>query len=157
MTLTYPDEYSPPLTGGDLTHALLDYAGSNYENTGVIRQAEPVRIVEVADGTSNTLLFADKRLNLRELGKYQIDDNEGYSVGWDEDNMRKTDNVPMPDFFGDDWDRGRRFGSSHPGVINAVFADGSVRTISYSVDTALFSYLGNRNDGQAVNLAELQP
>jgi prepilin-type N-terminal cleavage/methylation domain-containing protein/prepilin-type processing-associated H-X9-DG protein len=155
MTLTYPDEYTPPLTGGDVTHALLDYAGSNWELTGVIRQYEPVRIAEVGDGLSNTLLFADKRLNLQELGKYQIDDNEGYAAGWAEDIMRKTDINPMPDYFGEGWDKGRRFGSSHPGTFNAVFADGSVHPISYDVDVTLFGRLGNRSDGQATDLGQL--
>src|SRR5262245_55651705 len=28
QTITYPDSYTPPLTGGDITHALCDYAAS---------------------------------------------------------------------------------------------------------------------------------
>ncbi len=35
QTLTYPDEYIPPVTGTTVTHALCDYAASNWEGTGV--------------------------------------------------------------------------------------------------------------------------
>jgi len=35
--VTYPDGYSPPLTSGDLVHALCDYAASNLEETGAVR------------------------------------------------------------------------------------------------------------------------
>src|SRR5262245_39760068 len=64
QTVTFRDGYFPPLTGGQLTHALCDYAASNLEGTGVVRQIEPVRLAEILDGTSNTLLVAEKRLNL---------------------------------------------------------------------------------------------
>src|SRR5690348_13520772 len=38
QTVAYADEYTPPLTGGVLTHALCDYAASNLEGTGVVRR-----------------------------------------------------------------------------------------------------------------------
>src|SRR5262245_60551970 len=38
QTVTYPDNYLPPLTGGMITHALCDYAASNKEGTGVVLQ-----------------------------------------------------------------------------------------------------------------------
>jgi prepilin-type processing-associated H-X9-DG protein len=43
------------------------------------------------------------------------------------------------------------FGSSHPGRFNALFADGSVRPISYSIDRITFSLLGNKSDGKVIN------
>src|SRR4051794_5052262 len=76
QTVTYPDEYTPPLTGGLLTHALCDYAGSNWEGTGAIRQYQPTRFADLTDGASVTLLVADKRLNLSALGQAEPDDNE---------------------------------------------------------------------------------
>ena len=155
QTVTYPDEYTPTLTGGDVTHALCDYAGSNWEGTGAVRRYEPLRIVEIADGTSNTLLVSEKRLNLRELGQPQPDDNEGYTDGWDEDTIRSTAQPPARDFFGDSWDKARRFGSSHPAGVNAVLCDGSVHTISYAVDRAVFDSVGNRSDGRVIDLNEL--
>src|SRR3954468_19202666 len=87
-TVTYPDEYQPPLTGGDLAHALCDYAGSNMEATGVVRQFYPVRMHEITDGTSSTLLVGEKRLNLVYLGRQEPDDSEGYTCGFEDDVIR---------------------------------------------------------------------
>jgi prepilin-type N-terminal cleavage/methylation domain-containing protein/prepilin-type processing-associated H-X9-DG protein len=149
QTIDYQDEYTPPLTGGILTHALGDYAASNLEGTGVVRQYFPVRFAEITDGTSCTLLVSEKRLNLALLGLRQPDDNEGYTSGWDEDTIRRTDDTPAPDFYGEGSGE-FVFGSSHPGCFNALFVDGSVRPISYSVDPTVFSNLGNKSDGQVI-------
>jgi prepilin-type N-terminal cleavage/methylation domain-containing protein/prepilin-type processing-associated H-X9-DG protein len=155
QTVTFPDEYTPPLTGGDVTHALCDYGGSNWENTGAVRRYTPTRLADITDGTSATLLVSEKRLNLNDLGKPQPDDNEGYTAGWDEDTIRSTALPPAPDFRGGSWDRERRFGSSHPAGVNAVFADGSVRSLSFAIDPTVFSCLGNKSDGQVVNVNDL--
>jgi prepilin-type N-terminal cleavage/methylation domain-containing protein/prepilin-type processing-associated H-X9-DG protein len=146
------DTYSPPVAGGaSIAYALCDYAASNREGTGVVRQILPTRMAEITDGTSNTLLLGDKRLNLYYLGQPQTDDNEGYTVGWNSDTIRRTERGPRPDFSDLTGDGDGRFGSSHPGRFNAVFADGSVRPISYTVNDIVFEYLGNRSDGQVIN------
>jgi prepilin-type N-terminal cleavage/methylation domain-containing protein len=154
QTVTYPDGYLPPLTGGDLTHALCDYAASNLDGTGAVRRMEPVQMSEIEDGSTHTLLVADKRMNLAFLGTPQSDDNEGYTSGWDKDTMRTTEHPPEPDFEGLE-DGHRRFGSSHAAGINAALADGSVQAISYEVDRKVFERLGNRNDGETFSLDEL--
>jgi prepilin-type N-terminal cleavage/methylation domain-containing protein len=151
-TVTYPDNYSPLLTGGELTHALCDYAASNLEGTGCVRQFKAVRLTDITDGTSNTLLAGDKRLNRRHLGLPQSDDNEGYTAGFDEDTVRRTDRPPAPDFFGTSTGK-KLFGSSHTGVFNIVLADGSVRSLTYGINPTTFRYLGNTSDGQVVDLS----
>lgn len=151
QTVTYPDDYDPPLTEGDLTHALCDYAASNWEGTGVVRQYDPITIGEVTDGTSLTLMVSEKRLNLALLGENQPDDGEGYTAGWDEDTIRSTETQPLPDYYGEYFDDNRPFGSSHPTSFNAVMIDGSVRTISYTIDVTIFQYLGNISDGMAID------
>jgi prepilin-type N-terminal cleavage/methylation domain-containing protein len=40
------------------------------------------------------------------------------------------------------------FGSHHPGVVNAVFGDGSVHTISNAIQPAVLQQLGHRADGK---------
>jgi prepilin-type N-terminal cleavage/methylation domain-containing protein/prepilin-type processing-associated H-X9-DG protein len=147
--VTYPDQYLPPLTGGNITHALCDYAGSNWEETGVIQQHTPARITDILDGTSNTVVVGDKRMNRAALGTPQPDDNEGYTSGWDEDTIRRTDQPPAPDYYGEGTGKWL-FGSSHPGVFNMVFADGGVRSLSYTIDPTVFSYLGNKSDEQVL-------
>jgi prepilin-type N-terminal cleavage/methylation domain-containing protein len=135
-----------------LTCALTDYAASNWELTGVVRQYQPNRVDDITDGTSTTLLIGEKRLNIGLLGQIQKDDDTGYASGWDPDVIRQTEIMPAADFSAATGDGERRFGSSHPVRFNAVFADGSVQSISYSIDAKLFQYLGDKSDGQAVDL-----
>jgi prepilin-type N-terminal cleavage/methylation domain-containing protein/prepilin-type processing-associated H-X9-DG protein len=152
QTVTYSDPGY--LDGMTVTHALCDYAGSNWEGTGVVRQYAPTRIADITDGTSQTLFVSEKRLNLQNLGRNQPDDGEGYTAGFDEDTIRRTDVAPARDFYADSWDSERRFGSSHRDKFNALFADGSVHSLAYTIDPTVFSYLGNRSDGQVLNTTE---
>ena len=148
--VTYKDNYQPPLTGGPLDHALCDYAASNKEGTGVIQQFKPNRIADITDGTSNTLMVSEKRMNLLYLGQKQQDDNQGYTVGFNYDTVRHTSRIPSADYSAPFGDGGGMFGASHPGRFNAVFADGSVRTLSYGLDKNIFLLLGDKSDGKAI-------
>jgi prepilin-type N-terminal cleavage/methylation domain-containing protein/prepilin-type processing-associated H-X9-DG protein len=172
QTLHLDDEeegYVPPLSGGPLgmNHALCDYAAGNLEGTGVVQKLVPVRILEITDGTSTTLLVGEKRMNRSLLGEAQADDFIGYTSGFDDEVVRSTTRQPAADYSrrtdplldpagigtGPD-DGGKRFGSSHPGRFNAVFADGSVHSLSYSIDPRTFSYLGNKSDGQVLDASD---
>jgi prepilin-type N-terminal cleavage/methylation domain-containing protein len=133
--------------------ALGDYAASNWEMTGVVQQYLPLRIADIADGTANTLLLGDRRLNLYYLGQVQTDDDTGYASGWDQDIMRWTTSLPLPDYSAPTGNGDLLFGSSHTGVFNIALADGSVRTLSYSIDQTTFQNLGNKADGQAIDLS----
>jgi prepilin-type N-terminal cleavage/methylation domain-containing protein len=146
---------SPSYLGGSPTLcALCDYAASNWEETGIMRYRLPTRIADIFDGTSNTLLAGDKRLNIGRLGKTD-DDDTGYATGFDQDVIRKTESPPARDYSAPTGTGDQRFGSSHHAGFNAVFADGSVHLIKYSLDPVVFRYLGSRNDGQAVSTDDL--
>jgi hypothetical protein len=101
------------------------------------------------------LLAGDKRLNVSELGTPQNDDNEGYTAGYDEDTVRKTgaiplddkDATPQPDTREENMTGEQLFGSSHPQLFQAVYVDGSVHVITYTIDRLVFASLGNRSDG----------
>lgn len=148
VTYSYPGY----LGGVNATHALSDYAASNLDGNGVVRQYEPRRMAEITDGTSSTLLLGDKRLNRAQLGQAQADDNEGYTCGWNEDSVRLASQRPQPDYFGaPTLYGGKAFGSSHPDSFNVSLADGSVRTFSYSINQATFKLLGDISDGQTVD------
>src|SRR5262249_17991598 len=109
-----------------VTTALCDYAVSNYEETGVVLYKKTTQLADVTDGTSNTLLVGDKRLNRAHLGQPQNDDDTGYAAGFDNDVVRYTTRPPAPDFSARSGDGDWRFGSSHPAGFNTVFVDGSV-------------------------------
>jgi len=139
------------LNGQVATHALCDYAAANEQGTGVVRQFNPVRIAQVTDGTANTLLIGDKRLNLNQLGQAPKDDNEGYTAGFDQDTIRRTDITPAPDHRGIDPTGQNRFGSSHPAGINALFVDGSVHFLRFTIAPKVFDALGNMQDGVIIS------
>jgi prepilin-type N-terminal cleavage/methylation domain-containing protein len=150
QTISFLDNYTPPVTGGMLTHALCDYAASNLEGTGIVRQYTPRRFADIKDGTSFTLLAADKRLPRTGLGSLMPDDNEGYTAGFDEDTVRRTTKPPAPDPLSAG-SGAKLFGSSHTGGFNAVLADGSVHMLRYDINPTIFSYLGNVADGQVIS------
>ena len=147
-TFSFPGFFN----GDPIDCAPSDYAASNMEQTGVVRQYLPTRFADVTDGTSNTLLIGEKRLNRAFLGQAQKDDDVGYASGFDADIVRYTTLRPAPDYSAPSGDGEARFGASHPGRFNAVFADGSVRSLSYTVDSDTFKNLGNKSDGQVINL-----
>jgi prepilin-type processing-associated H-X9-DG protein len=97
-------------------------------------------------------------LNIRELGK-SPGDTHGYATpGWTEafEVHRLGKSPPTADLD----EPGNlaafsEFGSSHPGVLNALFADGVVRTIRYSVSPAVWRRACVRNDNQNFSLNDL--
>ena len=149
ITVTWSEpEY---LAGRQVTTALCDYAASNLDGTGVVGQYNPTRMSDITDGTSLTLLVGEKRLNLTNARVGGIDDAVGYTAGFDEDTVRTVADPPAPDYYGEEDEGGEfLFGASHPGKFNVVFADGSVRSVSYTIDRTVFYYLGHKCDGQAI-------
>lgn len=145
------DKYNPPLTGGMIAHAMSDYAAGNRELTGVVRRTEPLRMAQIVDGTSHSLVAGDKRMNVARLDGPQDDDNEGYTVGWNEDTIRKTSDPPEPDHTEEGVDGEKLFGSSHPASINVVMADGSVQSVVYGIDGKVFHAMGSISDGNTNN------
>lgn len=110
------------------------------------------------DGSSNTLMIGEKALNPNSLGANPNDDT-GYATANDQDNICRADFPPCSDS-----DLARRlghsnitagtsqFGSSHPGGFNALFGDGSVHFISYTIDAITLARFGHRADGGVVEV-----
>jgi prepilin-type N-terminal cleavage/methylation domain-containing protein/prepilin-type processing-associated H-X9-DG protein len=166
---------------GGIGIAMLDYAGNagtddTYPSSGaalgngrnglVVQRPDgsgirsgPVRLDRnIPDGSSNTLLVAEKRMRKDHIGQPQLDDDQGYTAGWDRDEIRWGISPPAPDTVGEEGYY--QFGSAHASGFNAVFGDGSVRLISYSIQSnndlsagplGLFQRLCARDDGLPVN------
>ncbi|MFM7072143.1 MAG: DUF1559 domain-containing protein [Planctomycetota bacterium] len=145
--------YAP---SGTFPHAPTDYAGATTSSNGgnkgmVVYHGTLLTFAGCTDGTSNTMIVGEKRMDLRNLGAYQSDDNEGYTSGWDHDVIRFTNLAPFKDSRnGSGWGE-QRFGASHPGGFNVLMTDGSVRFISYTIDLTTFDRVGIRDDGNPVN------
>jgi hypothetical protein len=123
----------------------------------------------IKDGTSNTMMVAEKFVPTDEYITGNGADDTGPFEGTDADIMRSSaalqtqgpgnswGAVPPPNPSRDltlnqlnnrdDWTCSMQFGSAHPAGINAVFADGSVHSVKYGIDPEVFNALGNINDG----------
>ncbi|MEO2047560.1 MAG: DUF1559 domain-containing protein [Pirellulales bacterium] len=110
----------------------------------------------IEDGTSNTLLVAEKCMNIAFLGEAMPDDDAGYIEGWDWDIVRWGFLPPSPDYNhpvnGQLLPLMGSFGSSHPGIFNAALCDGSVRQIVFDVDLSVFELVSSRYDGKTYDL-----
>ncbi len=139
----------------------------------------PVTMAAIIDGTSNTLLLGEKWLRPDQylIGAWMDDhnllsahDQDGLRIA-DRAPVRDTnknpttglgvgpnDNNPCCDYWRDPPTRtpsprlGSYFGGAHPGGMNGLLADGSVRNISWQVSEATFAAFGNKGDGIALQL-----
>ncbi|TWU28345.1 DUF1559 domain-containing protein [Bythopirellula polymerisocia] len=140
----------------------------DYQNKIFTNNSRPIKFAQITDGTSNTFLLGEKyvRTDLYEGGSKS--DDKGWIDGWDPDAIRSTCFQPYSDgdgyqfqpnngpgdFFGRDRDV-YYFGSAHPGGLNGIFADGSVRSIGFDVDILLFNALGTRDRGEVVDTSQV--
>ena len=125
-------------------------------------------LADFKDGTSNSILAAEKSINIKGFGNEGGDNETWMNAGWDEDNIR-WHFVPVPDsttFWkcggyaspsspdtgATAWRRG--FGGPHPGGINAVLGDGSVRFVKFSVSPATFRKLAVIDDNETLSADE---
>jgi prepilin-type N-terminal cleavage/methylation domain-containing protein/prepilin-type processing-associated H-X9-DG protein len=123
---------------------------------GTTFRSASVRLDTIPDGTSTTLMVGEKSMDPGLLGTSQADDDQGYVAGWDWDEVRWGLNAPARDVKG--VHNTDRFGSAHPGGLNAVFADGSVRRIVYTIQSnnnatnpGVWQRICARNDGLPVD------
>ena len=126
----------------------------------------PTPFAKITDGTSHTFLLGEKyvRSDLYEGGGKS--DDQGLADGWDPDAIRSTCFQPYQDsdsagfqfqplnsgtdLFGSDADV-YYFGSAHPGGFNCIFADGSIRALSYDIDVVLFNALATRAGDELID------
>ncbi|SIN82359.1 prepilin-type N-terminal cleavage/methylation domain-containing protein/prepilin-type processing-associated H-X9-DG domain-containing protein [Singulisphaera sp. GP187] len=144
-----------------------NFAGSKgaivWSGTGVKRL-----LADFKDGTSNSILCAEKSISPKGFGNEGGDNEYWQNSGWDEDNTR-AHFVPTPDS-ANPWlcdayktppspNTGsaiwrRNFGGPHSGGINAVFGDGSVKFIKFTVNPTTFRKLAVIDDNEPLSSDE---
>jgi len=131
------------------------FAGIGFFNTsgmtGLFGQRRFVRIQDITDGTSNTYLVGEKNLDpdVYKTGT-SLNDNESLFCGDDLDMVGYTNDRPLQDIRGGCFPT--RFGSIHTSTWQVTFVDGSVRSLSYTINPTTHLYLGSIQDGQPVSL-----
>jgi prepilin-type processing-associated H-X9-DG protein len=116
---------------------------------GIFGPASMTRFSDITDGASNTYLIVEKYVNANRYEGGSAADNSPLFEGYDWDIIRWSSTGLFQDApeLGD----GEFFGSAHASGANAVFCDGSVRSISYSITLNVHENLCQRNDGHAID------
>jgi prepilin-type N-terminal cleavage/methylation domain-containing protein len=119
-----------------------------------------VRMSNVADGASNTLLLAEKWVvrNLMETGGQYWD--SGFFAGFHPSVIRFARVTPPPAQDALNTlppSLVENFGSPHVGSLNAVMLDRSVRRIRFGVDPSVLALLSSRADGNPVDWTQVEP
>ena len=136
--------------------------------TGISHQRSQVTMADITDGTSQTFLIGEKYINnLHYIDGKDLGDSETMYCGDDLDLLRWTgidgtvgtatnNNLPVRDrsTLTSEGNHVQWFGSAHANGFNMSFCDGSVGTISYSIDAEVYRRLGNRKDSQPINSSQ---
>jgi prepilin-type N-terminal cleavage/methylation domain-containing protein/prepilin-type processing-associated H-X9-DG protein len=130
------------------------------------------RPADVTDGLSNTMMFGEKFVDNKRYYPPEVNQDIapqglwGGTIGWTDSGYwapinswsttRCTQMVPNRDADYESrnpaqpWWHG--FGGPHPGGLNICLADGSVRSISWTIPGAVFQLVARKNDGLIVDI-----
>jgi prepilin-type N-terminal cleavage/methylation domain-containing protein len=161
-----PSRRSPQHFNG---HAKVDYAGCAGDNGSrgmLVRFGTPrmsLRLGDVPDGVSNTVMLGDKQLSIIKFGETYDDNEPCVAPGWDSEIFRRGSASILPQHDSqhpsytatDPYVGSAHFGSSHPVTFNAALGDGSVRSIRYIVDPTVWTRACRRDDLRYFNHDEL--
>jgi prepilin-type N-terminal cleavage/methylation domain-containing protein len=115
---------------------------------------DKIRMQDITDGLSNTILVGEMHVPLGKLGKSPED-----AFIFNGDNVFNLariggPTIPIVQNNSDEGNSLVSWGSWHPGICHFALSDGSVRGISKSIDTETLGNLGNRYDGNVVTQSE---
>ena len=150
--------------------AVTDSTGSKYATGG-----PTIRIADVDDGLSNTILLGETLVSQNEFQRWgnpwgwsgynsvsqgqtiqpinwPIDQNVYGDTSWSDCDTNCTKHGVDPAHCVWNWHVTWGFKSNHSGGANFCFGDGSVRFVDQNIDMQTYQYLGCRNDGQPVSL-----
>jgi prepilin-type processing-associated H-X9-DG protein len=156
--------------------AQIDYAGcKGTQPTGVDgaltrsrNGLEICRFKLVTDGLSNTMMVGERRQSIGWYYKEEPLEWDWHRGGWVA-GIRAANNNSQTSLMGviapeadvlatttaTKLKIADQFGSAHPGGMNVVLCDGSVRTVNYNVSTAVFINFADRDDGNPFSPGDL--
>jgi len=138
-------------------------SGANWpveDYRGIFAQCSTTAIADIKDGTSNTVMVGEKYLNPDSYATgldgadneslYVGNDNDVSRIAWYDPSNPAACRGPMQDRAG--IASADHFGSAHGGACNFLFCDGSVHSVSYSVDILTFTYAIDRKDAKTTGI-----
>jgi prepilin-type N-terminal cleavage/methylation domain-containing protein/prepilin-type processing-associated H-X9-DG protein len=165
----HPNGNQGPKNFAEVDNGLFDKWHDHKEITGVIFQRSQVRMDDISDGYSNTYLIGEKYRDKRDHyqgEKHDPGDNESAFQGHDAETVRycydreDCELPPFRDSFVQTMFSHPKpyyaWGSRHPNGFNMSFCDGSVRQVSFDIDFKVHCNLGNRRDGEVIDLTNLE-
>lgn len=156
-------ELSPITTGSTVTGMPSDYAAcsgntSTVPTNGVFRVVNSnhlkagLKIGEITDGTSNTIMLGEKHVHLN--NKYHPVQDGMILSGSEQQTYYRRAGTSWPLAISNLVSVNFQFGSWHTGVTQFVFADGSVRGLSNSVPGQVVGLMAARDDGEVIPSVE---
>ena len=158
-------EYMGPLHATGLPYNGLTFADTVRQGVSLSWLGGPVRMAEITDGTSNTLMVGELTFNDK-----VVNEGERRSTFWaytyasynqssvTVESRTLTNNLAKcratPGLQGDQLCKAA-FGSNHTNGLNFVFCDGSVKFVSYNVDINLLANTATIQGGESLT-AQLQ-
>jgi hypothetical protein len=153
---SFPDEENNWIPNNEW----LKWGGNVADSTGIFGIHFNRKTREIVDGTSHTYLIAERYVDPSTYNTgISYCNDQGWNMGYDYDINRWTTNdssmtyQPMRDRSG--FEDGYNFGSAHALVFNAVFCDGSVHPMKYSLEAEVHRQLGSCMDRQPIDNAQL--
>ncbi|MCA9258503.1 MAG: DUF1559 domain-containing protein, partial [Planctomycetales bacterium] len=121
-------------------------------NVHDLQLPKPTKFAQISDGASNTAVLCEKRIAVERYPGDAVDDDAGWSDGWDYDTLRlsvcqpASDSTPVTN----NGSNLMAAGAAHDAVFYCAFADGSVRPVAYDIQLEVFNRLAHKSDGEAV-------
>jgi prepilin-type N-terminal cleavage/methylation domain-containing protein len=133
--------------------AFRDKNGERVIFDGIIYGRSETKMAHITDGASNTYLLGEKNVSINNyLTGEDNGDNENMYMGFSNESFRTANRPPEPDGLKE---YHLRFGSAHPETWQALFADGSVQNIAYSIEPEVHQQFASRNGEEASSQSAL--
>ena len=126
---------------------------------GVWVQGERIKIAHIQDGLSNTLMLGEKSMDRARTSTGDSFGDVGPLIGYPDDDVCTSSYVRFVARGAavdgrDSCTTCHDFGSAHPSGFNAALCDGSIRSISYSMDLEILRQVASIQGGEVASLGE---
>ncbi len=107
-----------------------------------------LKLTDIPDGTSNTIMLGEKHIPVALLLDPTVD-SIVYSGGM-QDSYCRAGGPTKPLATAPDTAKNNQFGSWHSGVVEFAFADGSIHGLNTGISGTVLGYLTNASDGNPI-------